>query len=85
MLKRLAIHAIKTFSTEVRSGARPDLDADEKADRTLSASAENRKRKPGERPTPVVQSKIVRQHDRIEALTGLGKSKGWRISHTVMQ
>ncbi|KAJ9476650.1 Nucleolar protein 4 [Pseudozyma hubeiensis] len=77
MLKRLAIHAIKTFATEVRSGARADLDADEKADRTLSASAENRKRKPGERPTPVVQSKIVRQHDRIEALTGLGKSKGY--------
>ncbi|GAC93349.1 hypothetical protein PHSY_000914 [Pseudozyma hubeiensis SY62] len=77
MLKRLAIHAIKTFSAEVRSGARADLDADEKADRTLSASAENRKRKPGERPTPVVQSKIVRQHDRIEALTGLGKSKGY--------
>ncbi|KIS72094.1 uncharacterized protein UMAG_00516 [Mycosarcoma maydis] len=77
MLKRLAIHAIKTFSAEVRAGTRQDLDADEKADRTLSASAENRKRKPGERPTSVVQSKIVRQHDRIEALTGLGKSKGY--------
>ncbi len=77
MLKRLAIHAIKTFGSEVRAGEREDLDADEKADRTLSASAENRKRKPGERPTPVVQSKVVRQHDRVEALTGLGKSKGY--------
>ncbi len=61
----------------MRAGEREDLDADEKADRTLSASAENRKRKPGERPTPVVQSKVVRQHDRVEALTGLGKSKGY--------
>ncbi|TKY90746.1 hypothetical protein EX895_000744 [Sporisorium graminicola] len=77
MLKRLAIHAIKAFGSEVRAGERQDLDADEKADRTISTSVQNRKRKPGERPTPVVQSKVVRQHDRIEALTGLGKSKGY--------
>lgn len=77
MLKRLAIHAIKSFSSEVKAGEREDLDADEKADRTLSSSIENRKRKPGERPTAVVQSKVVRQHDRVEALTGMGKSKGY--------
>ncbi|CDU24136.1 related to Nucleolar protein NOP4 [Sporisorium scitamineum] len=77
MLKRLAIHAIKAFGREVRAGEREDLDADEKADRTVSTSVENRKRKPGERPTAVVQSKVVRQHDRIEALTGMGKSKGY--------
>ncbi|SJX60564.1 related to Nucleolar protein NOP4 [Sporisorium reilianum f. sp. reilianum] len=77
MLKRLAIHAVKAFGSEVRAGARADLDADEKADRTVSTSVENRKRKPGERPTAVVQSKVVRQHDRVEALTGLGKSKGY--------
>ncbi|KAJ1030169.1 hypothetical protein NDA16_001081 [Ustilago loliicola] len=77
MLKRLAIHAIKAFAAEVRAGEREDLDADEKADRTISTSVENRKRKPGERPTAVVQSKVVRQHDRVEALTGLGKSKGY--------
>lgn len=77
MLKRLAIHAIKAFGAEVRAKEREDLDADEKADRTVSSSIENRKRKPGERPTAVVQSKVVRQHDRVEALTGLGKSKGY--------
>ncbi|SPO21108.1 related to Nucleolar protein NOP4 [Ustilago trichophora] len=77
MLKRLAIHAIKAFGSEVRAGEREDLDADEKADRTISSSVENRKRKPGERPTAVVQSKVVRQHDRVEALTGMGKSKGY--------
>nr|CDI51437.1 related to Nucleolar protein NOP4 [Melanopsichium pennsylvanicum 4] len=77
MLKRLAIHAIKAFASEVRAQQRDDLDADEKADRTVSSSVENRKRKPGERPTAVVQSKVVRQHDRVEALTGLGKSKGY--------
>ncbi|SPO20193.1 related to Nucleolar protein NOP4 [Ustilago trichophora] len=77
MLKRLAIHAIKAFGSEVRAGERQDLDADEKADRTMSSSVENRKRKPGERPTAVVQSKVVRQHDRVEALTGMGKSKGY--------
>lgn len=77
MLKRLAIHAIKAFAAEVRAGEREDLDADEKADRTVSTSVENRKRKPGERPTAVVQSKVVRQHDRVEALTGMGKSKGY--------
>ncbi|SPC65615.1 related to Nucleolar protein NOP4 [Ustilago sp. UG-2017b] len=77
MLKRLAIHAIKAFTAEVRKGEREDLDVDEKADRTVSSSVENRKRKPGERPTAVVQSKVVRQHDRVEALTGMGKSKGY--------
>lgn len=77
MLKRLAIHSIKAFGAEVRAGSREDLDADEKADRTLSASIENRKRKPGERPTSVIQTKVVRQNDRIEALTGIGKSKGY--------
>ncbi|EST06452.1 RNA recognition motif domain protein [Kalmanozyma brasiliensis GHG001] len=77
MLKRLAVHAVKAFGAEVRAKEREDLDADEKADRTLSAAGENRKRKPGERPTAVVQSKVVRQHDRVEALTGLGKSKGY--------
>lgn len=77
MLKRLAIHSIKTFGAEVRAGTREDLDADEKADRTLSASIENRKAKPGERPTSVIQTKVVRQNDRVEALTGVGKSKGY--------
>lgn len=77
MLKRLAIHSIKAFGSEVRAGLREDLDADEKADRTVSASIENRKRKPGERPTSVIQTKVVRQNDRIEALTGIGKSKGY--------
>ncbi|PWY98767.1 RNA-binding domain-containing protein [Testicularia cyperi] len=77
MLKRLAIHSIKAFALEVKGGQREDLDDDEKADRTISTSVENRKRKPGERPTAVVQAKVVRQHDRVEALTGMGKSKGF--------
>ncbi|PWN30554.1 hypothetical protein BDZ90DRAFT_17291 [Jaminaea rosea] len=77
MLKRLAIHAIKTFKAEATAGSRPDLDADELADRTFSPASKPPKK--GERSTSVVQSKIVKALDRPDPITGApgGRSKGF--------
>ncbi|PWN49528.1 hypothetical protein IE53DRAFT_388239 [Violaceomyces palustris] len=77
MLKRLALHAIRSFKAEVKLGKREDLTSDEKLDATISPAVENAKRKRGERPTSVVQSKIVRQNDRVDPLTGAGRSRGY--------
>ncbi|KAK0540376.1 RNA recognition motif-containing protein [Tilletia horrida] len=87
-LKRLAIHAVRFFKKEVKEGARPDLDEDERADGTISAAllsaqtAEDggpsrKARKQAERPTAVIQAKVVRQTDRIDPLTGEGRSRGY--------
>ncbi|CAO1629105.1 unnamed protein product [Sympodiomycopsis kandeliae] len=76
MLKRLAIHAIKTFKSEAKEGKRQDLDEDELHDRTFSLASKPPKK--GERSTSVVQSKVVRAMDRPDFLTpGLGRSKGF--------
>ncbi|KAE8268331.1 hypothetical protein A4X09_0g4012 [Tilletia walkeri] len=88
VLKRLAIYAVRMFKKEVRDGSRPDLDEDERADGTISPAlalaqvaddgAPNRKaRKQAERPTAVIQAKIVRQTDRIDPVTGEGRSRGY--------
>lgn len=74
-LKRLAIHAIRTFESEVSSGARTGLTTDELADATLSAAARPTRR--GERPTAVCQTKVVRQMERVDPLTGAGRSRGY--------
>ncbi|KAI0049314.1 RNA-binding domain-containing protein [Auriscalpium vulgare] len=87
MVKRLAIHAIRTFKAEVRDGARQDLTVDEKTSSTAppddaQAAAEKSKaakdKKSGSgRPTAVKQSKIVRQQDKVDTVTGKGRSKGY--------
>lgn len=75
MLKRLAIHAIKSFKSEVTDGKRQNLDADELADHTFSPASKPPKK--GERATSVVQAKVVRALDRPDPLTGFGRSKGF--------
>lgn len=85
-LKRLAIHAVREFDRQVESENREALSREEQLDETLSPALEAKKgggggrgkaSKRGERVTPVIQSKIVRQTDRVDPLTGLGKSKGY--------
>lgn len=105
MLKRLAIHAMRSFQAEVRKGTRTGLTEDEKADTGAQPGDEGNKdvkvedvkeedesdedgakkggkgkvkkgKKPG-RNTGVKQAKIVRQQDRVDVVTGKGRSKGY--------
>ena len=78
-LKRLAIHAVREFEKEVEAGDREGLSREELMDETLSPALEAKGKKStrGERVTAVIQSKILRQTDRVDPLTNLGKSKGF--------
>lgn len=87
MLKRLAIHAVRTFDKEVKEGARQSLSEDELDESAPTLSEETpvkeessktpgRKGKGG-RATGVKQTKIVRQADRVDPVTGKGRSKGY--------
>ena len=84
MLKRLALHAVRAFNDEVKQGTRADLDEDEKADKTESANATSRQlsaatdaKKKRPPPSVVVQSKVVLQNERVDPLTGQGRSRGY--------
>lgn len=76
-LKRLAIYAVREFDAEVTAGTREALTRMEENDNTLSPALEGKKPKRGERQTAVVQSKVVRQTEKIDPLTGQGRSKGY--------
>lgn len=82
-LKRLAIHASREFEAEVTRGERTGLDEEESRDGTLSpavAAAEEKgsaKKGRKERMTVVIQAKVVRQTEKVDPLTGVGKSKGY--------
>lgn len=86
-LKRLALHAVRAFDGDVKSGVRNGLTAEElhedepqgdgAAENGEETPVKKRKRKPGERYTPVRQVKIVRVSDRVDAVTGKGRSKGY--------
>ena len=78
MLKRIALHAVRAFNDEVKEGRRLDLDKDEKDDKTLSANTKQptqAKHRPP--PSVVVQSKVVLQSERVDPLTGQGRSRGY--------
>ncbi|CAK9784974.1 hypothetical protein CC85DRAFT_267175 [Cutaneotrichosporon oleaginosum] len=76
-LKRLGIYAVRAFDDEVKAGTREGLTRIEADDDTLSPALEGRKLKKGERQTAVVQSKIVRQNEKVDPLIGRGRSKGY--------
>jgi nucleolar protein 4 len=92
-LKRLAIHAVREFELEVKKGTRAALSLDEletgspdiigldgEKSAGLDSKFKNSKAKRGNskgRATGVKQSKVVRQQDRVDPLTGKGKSKGY--------
>jgi nucleolar protein 4 len=76
MLKRLATHTIQAFEEEVAAGKRTGLTEEEMA-RDEAAPDADRIRGKG-KPTPRVrQAKIVRQAERVDPLTGKGRSKGY--------
>lgn len=81
-LKRLAIHAVRAFDEEVKAGDREGLSRSEELDTTLSPALQARKEKGkgkqrGERETVVIQSKVVRQSEKLDPLSGQGRSKGY--------
>ena len=96
MLKRLAIHSIRTFEKEVKEGKREPLSADELAepaapdeeggdgDADVKMEDDTPQKGKGKygakdkgRNTGVKQAKIVRQQDRVDAVTGKGRSRGY--------
>lgn len=88
LLKRLAIHAVRSFENEVKEGKRPGLTADElsvvverpdeEENREEGHKHEKKKQKKyAGRNSRVKQAKIVRQQERVDPVTGKGKSKGY--------
>lgn len=84
MLKRLALHSIKAFDTEVKQKIRDPLDVDELDDKPVSMSKEGdddpsppKRKKFKGKESAVKQAKIVRQAERVDPITGKGKSRGY--------
>ncbi|GAA6041866.1 hypothetical protein NBRC10512_000543 [Rhodotorula toruloides] len=83
MLKRLANHAIREFERDVKAGLQKPLTEEELVTFVADASGAKEptwnkvERKKGIPLGKVRQSKILRQNDRVDALTGLGRSKGY--------
>ncbi len=71
MLKHLAKHAMRAFEEEVAAGSRTSLSEEESA---RSGADETRNKG---KETRVRQAKIIRQADRVDPLTGKGRSKGY--------
>jgi len=84
VLKRLATHAVRIFESEVKSGSRQPLAddelhplEDEEEGEKEKEPEQKKRRRPGERPTVVTQAKIVRVSDRLDPVTGKGRSRGY--------
>ncbi len=86
VLKRLAQHAVRSFESEAKAGDRIGLTPDELADPPPTEEDKDEDKGDGPtkkhkrfsgRPTGVKQTKIVRQQDRVDAITGKGRSKGY--------
>ncbi|KDQ16850.1 hypothetical protein BOTBODRAFT_30748 [Botryobasidium botryosum FD-172 SS1] len=73
-LKRLAMYAIREFDAEVAKGMRAALSPDELE---RQEGEEKPRPKKGERLTGVRQAKIVRQAEKVDPVTGKGKSRGY--------
>jgi nucleolar protein 4 len=87
-LKRLAIYATKTFEKEVKGGKRAPLTPDElreankegdiqEEEHDVEVKKGKEKKKFLGRATAVKQTKIIRQSERVDAITGKGRSKGY--------
>lgn len=75
MLKRLGNYAIREFEEEVGRGEREPLDpAEMEEGEVVEKGKEKKGKKSGQK---VKQAKIVRESNRVDALTGKGKSKGY--------
>lgn len=76
-LKRLGLYAVREFDAEVKDGKRDPLTREELQDTTVSPVALAANKKNTGRKTPVMQSKVERQTDRVDGVTGMGRSKGY--------
>ncbi|CAE6349255.1 unnamed protein product [Rhizoctonia solani] len=81
VLKRLAIHAMREFEVEVSNGERDSLTRDELQRDQPEKDARVKSGKKG-RSTGVQQAKIVRAADRVDAVTGKGRSRGYGFIET---
>ncbi|EIN04750.1 hypothetical protein PUNSTDRAFT_146379 [Punctularia strigosozonata HHB-11173 SS5] len=77
-LKRMAIHAVRAFEAEVGEGVREPLSKEELFEpiHEDGEQKEGKKSKKG-RHTAVKQAKVVLQTDRVDPITGKGRSKGY--------
>lgn len=86
-LKRLAIHAVRAFEADVKAGNRSALTEDELSDPVPdpddvegdAVKARGKTKAPLRkgRSTGVKQAKIIRQQDRVDTVTGKGRSRGY--------
>lgn len=74
MLKRLANYAIREFEDEVGRGERDALDREELEEDLAEAGKTRKVKRSGQK---VKQAKIVRESNKVDPLTGKGKSKGY--------
>lgn len=75
MLKRLANYAIREFEVEVKNGDRMGLDPEE-----LQGPPEEEGQEPSKKRKSswkVKQTKVIRTQDRVDPITGKGKSRGY--------
>ncbi|GAA5924541.1 mRNA-binding ribosome biosynthesis protein NOP4 [Sporobolomyces koalae] len=80
MMKRLANHALKQFQIDMKAGLQKPFTEEELAfveDASGMKEPEKVERKKGVPLSRVRQAKILRQSDRVDPLTGLGRSKGY--------
>ncbi|KIL59316.1 hypothetical protein M378DRAFT_85249 [Amanita muscaria Koide BX008] len=92
MLKRLSLHAARTFEKEVKQGKRSGLSTAELDDLESQKSGANALGKSARRKAKLLQklqrkgvvkqAKIVRQADRVDPITGKGKSRGYGFVET---
>ena len=73
MLKRLANYAIREFEKEVGRGEREPLDTTEVEEEEVAEKAKEK----GKNGQKVKQAKIVRESNKVDVLTGKGKSRGY--------
>ncbi|KAG9123801.1 RNA recognition motif-containing protein [Ceratobasidium sp. 392] len=79
VLKRLAMYAAREFEDEVKRGERDGLTRDELA--PTEQEGETKKVKKG-RSTGVRQAKVVRAADRVDVVSGKGRSRGYGFIET---
>jgi len=87
LIKRLSIHAVRAFDKEVKKGLRAGLTKDEMAEdeqpendsvkEEMAADGKGKMKRSTGRRTGVKQAKIVRQQERVDPVTGKGRSKGY--------
>ncbi|KAG8715855.1 RNA recognition motif-containing protein [Ceratobasidium sp. 395] len=79
VLKRLAMYAAREFEDEVKRGEREGLTRDELL--PTEHESETKKGKKG-RSTGVRQAKVVRAADRVDTVSGKGRSRGYGFIET---